>query len=74
MGSFLFVLLFVSTGATAALKGRWWLFLAGLVFFPGFWAIAFVLPARPSSWWFEHVYDDRHRVRALEAVELFRRR
>jgi hypothetical protein len=65
MGSFLYVAAFVATGTTAALKGRWWVFFAGLVFFPGLWAIAFFRSATPRSWWFAHVYDDRHRLRAL---------
>lgn len=74
MGSFLFVVLFVTTGTTAALKGRWLIFLAGLVVGPAVWVIAFLLPARPRSWWFEHLYDQHRRERALETVELFRRR
>ncbi|HZR95217.1 MAG TPA: hypothetical protein VFA56_05955 [Gaiellaceae bacterium] len=67
MGSFLFVIAFVATGATAALKGRWLVFLAGLLFMPAIWAIAFALPATPRSWWFAHVYDERHRLHALDA-------
>jgi hypothetical protein len=74
MGSLLYVLLFVSTGATAALKGRWLLFLGGLLVGPPVWAVAFLLPATPRSWWFAHLYDDRHRRRALQTVDVFRRR
>jgi hypothetical protein len=76
MGSTLFVLLFVSTGATAALKGRWLLFLAGLLLGPGIWALAFLLPAKPRSWWFANLYGDEKRLRAVELSErltLFRR-
>jgi hypothetical protein len=73
MGSSLFVLFFVSTGTAAALKGRWLLFLAGLLLGPGVWAVAFLLPATPRSWWWEHRYDDDRRARAVR-LEPFRRR
>ena len=73
MGSTIFVLLFVGTGATAALKGRWLVFAAGLLLWPGIWAIAFLLPASRRSWWWEHLYDDSHRERAPQ-LEPFRRR
>ena len=71
------VVLFVATGATCALKGRWLLFLAGLVFVPAVWAIAFVLPATPRSWWFANLYGEAKRETALHAAEraeVFRRR
>ena len=55
MGSVLFVVLFVTTGATAALKGRWFVFLGGLLVGPLLWALAFLLPATPRSWWSEHM-------------------
>jgi hypothetical protein len=73
MGSTIFVLLFVSTGATAALKGRWIVFFFGLLLGPAVWAVAFVLPAKRSSWWWEHAYDDGKRVHAA-SLEPFRRR
>jgi hypothetical protein len=73
MGSMIFVLLFVSTGTTAALKGRWLVFAAGLLLGPGIWAVAFLLPAARTSWWWEHVYDGERRIRAAE-LEPFRRR
>ena len=73
MGSMIFVLLFVSTGTTAALKGRWLVFAAGLLLGPGIWAIAFLLPASRRSWWWEHLYDDSRRARAPQ-LEPFRRR
>jgi hypothetical protein len=72
MGSTLFVLLFVSTGTAAALKGRWLLFAVGVLVGPAVWALAFLVPARPRSWWFVHVYDDEKRVRA-ERLAPFRR-
>jgi hypothetical protein len=64
MGSAIFVLLFVSTGATAALKGRWILFAFGLLLGPAIWSVAFLLPAGRRSWWWEHVYDEARRDRA----------
>jgi hypothetical protein len=73
MGSMIFVLLFVSTGAAAALKGRWLLFAFGLLFGPAVWAVAFLLPATRRSWWWDHVYDDSRRTRASR-LEPFRRR
>jgi hypothetical protein len=73
MGSTIFVLLFVSTGATAALKGRWLVFAAGLLLGPGIWAISFLLPAARRSWWWQHVYDDGRRAQAPR-LEPFRRR
>ena len=73
MASTLFVLLFVSTGATAALKGRWLLFAAGLLLGPAVWALGFLVPARPRSWWFAHVYDDAKRMHAGRMAP-FRRR
>ncbi len=73
MGSTLFVLVFVSTGATAALKGRWLLFAVGLLLGPAVWALAFLVPARPRSWWFEHLYTDAKRTRATQLAP-FRRR
>ena len=73
MGSTLFVLLFVSTGAAAALKGRWLLVAVGLLLGPAVWALAFLVPARPRSWWFEHLYDDAKRTRAVQLAP-FRRR
>jgi len=77
MGSAIFVVLFVATGATAALKGRWLLFLGGLLLGPAIWAISFLVPATPRSWWFAHLYGAAKRERArhaAERVELFRRR
>jgi hypothetical protein len=73
MGSAIFVLLFVSTGASAALKGRWALFVFGLLLGPAVWAVAFLLPATQRSWWWEHMYDESRRARALR-LEPFRRR
>jgi hypothetical protein len=73
MGSTLFLLLFVSTGTAAALKGRWLLFVVGLLLGPAVWALAFLVPALPRSWWFANVYDDDKRVRAAR-VAPFRRR
>jgi|1185.fasta_scaffold179447_2 hypothetical protein len=73
MGSTIFVLLFVSTGATAALKGRWLVFFFGLLLGPAVWAVAFLLPATRASWWWEHVYDERRRLHA-PTLEPFRRR
>jgi hypothetical protein len=73
MGSGIFVVLFVSTGATAALKGRWLVFFFGLLLGPAVWAVAFLLPATRTSWWWEHVYDERRRLRA-PTLEPFRRR
>lgn len=77
MGTAIFVVLFVTTGATAALKGRWLLFAAGLLLGPAIWAISWLLPATRRSWWFARVYDDKRRAHALHAaerVEVFRRR
>lgn len=73
MASTLYVLLFVSTGTTAALKGRWLLFAVGLLVGPAIWALAFLTSARPRSWWFTHAYDDEKRVRAVHLAP-FRRR
>jgi hypothetical protein len=57
------ITLFVVPGTVAALKHRWLLFAAGLLFGPAIWWIAVVLTARPNSWWYVHVYDDERRAR-----------
>jgi hypothetical protein len=77
MATAIFVSVFAATGATAALKGRWLLFLVGLLLGPAVWAISFLVPATPRSWWFAHLYGNVKRERAVSAaerVEVFRRR
>ena len=57
------IALFVIPGTVTALKHRWLLFGAGLLFGPLLWGVGLVLPARPRSWWYLHVYSEQKRAR-----------
>jgi hypothetical protein len=57
------VTVFVVPGAVTALKHRWLLFAAGLLIGPVLWYVGLVLPARPQSWWYWHIYSEERRGR-----------
>ena len=57
------IALFVIPGTITALKHRWLLFTAGLLVGPLVWCLGLMLPARPRSWWYLHVYSEQQRAR-----------
>ncbi len=59
----LFILLPIPAAVVAAMKGRWFLFVAGFIF-SGVWIVTSLRLAEPDSWWARRFYDEEKLLRS----------